>query len=66
MRVFVHLLVNAEDFSLQLRLINTLSSNENATEGRVEILYAGEWGSVCSNGFTNISAGVTCASLGLG
>ena len=35
------------------------------TEGRLEVLYEGEWGNVCDDGFNNNGASVVCRSLGL-
>lgn len=47
-----------------VRLINSLGYNPR--EGRLEIYYSGRWGTVCDDGFTNVSATVACASLGFG
>ena len=32
--------------------------------GRLEVLYSGHWGTVCSNGFTDTSRQVACMQLG--
>jgi len=36
------------------------------SEGRVEILRGGVWGTVCDNGFTDREAKVVCDMLGFG
>ncbi|ELU09534.1 hypothetical protein CAPTEDRAFT_123226, partial [Capitella teleta] len=33
--------------------------------GRLEVLFAGQWGTVCDDGFTDASAAVICRSLDL-
>ena len=41
-----------------------LVGGSSYVEGRVEILYNGVWGTVCSDGWNFINAIVTCRSLG--
>ena len=43
-----------------VRLVGGFSSYE----GRVEICYNNQWGTVCDNGFTSIDAKVVCGQLG--
>jgi len=43
-----------------------LAGNASSIEGRLEVNYNGQWGTVCDDTFDNIDAGVVCNSLGLG
>ena len=73
------LMLYAEDSNIQFCVIVTvpvnatkpctngavrLVSGYNSHEGRVEICYSNQWGTVCGRSFTNIDARVVCRQLG--
>ncbi|KAK2147738.1 hypothetical protein LSH36_538g00012 [Paralvinella palmiformis] len=50
---------------VHVRLRDGLTAGTSAVrDGRVEVLYNGEWGTVCDDGWGNVEAGVICRMLG--
>ena len=48
--------------SISARLVGGSSTRE----GRLEVYYSGQWGTVCDDEFTDASARVACNMLGFG
>ena len=41
------------------------SSNKDKTDGRLEMSFDGDWGTVCKKGFDHKAATAACKSLGM-
>ena len=63
--ILIFTLGETQDFDLRL-VNNYFFGDPKPKEGRLEIYYSGTWGSICDDGFTNVSASVACAKLGYG
>ena len=53
----------SSDEAVSARLVATASGDQKST-GRIEVLYKGQWGTICSDNWDDVDAKVVCRQLG--
>ena len=63
---FARLIQKLRTSLVLLTILARLVGGSSPQEGRLEVVHDSVWGTVCDDGFTDVSATVVCYSLGYG
>ena len=57
--------MNSLSLHVYVCIVRLAGSGDDST-GRLELRFAGQWGTVCDDGFDDVDAAVACYMLGFG